>query len=193
MFLFKNFYIIFFNFKCVNLIKYNYIYYLNFFYFVAGKSLLIPLSQNVHISSSYVVVYFQNDINVYKNYFYYLKFMFQSWERFVLSKIKYRYKGSWIYLKKRKLNSIIIEFGKSNHVYLMLFGSFYFRKKRLLAAHLFSIYGVNITELFSYAFAIRSVRCFNMYTLRGIRFSRQKFYKRVGKVSKYTMFKSKIF
>jgi hypothetical protein len=75
----------------------------------------------------------------------------------------------------------------------MLYGNFYFRKKRLLAAHLFSIYGVNITELFFCAFAIRSVRCFNMYTLRGIRFSRQKFYKRVGKVSKYTMFKSKIF
>ena len=155
--------------------------------------MLLPLSNHISITTFFVTIYFQNDINLYKNYFYYLKFMLQSWDRFVSKKIKYRYKGSWIYLRKRKLNSIIIEFGRSHHVYLMLFGNLYFRKKRLLAAHLFSIYGVNITELFFNAFAIRSVRCFNMYTLRGIRFSRQKFYKRVGKVSKYTMFKSKIF
>lgn len=193
MFLFNNYFIIFFNSISLNVLKYNCYYYLNFYYSKTNKFMMIPLSKNILINSFCLTVYFKNDINLYKNYFFYLKFMFQSWDRFVLKKIKYRYKGSWIYLKKRKLNSIIIEFGRSHHVYLMLYSNFYFRKKRLLAAHLFSIYGVNITELFFNAFSIRSVRRFSMYTLRGIRFSRQKFYKRVGKVSKYTMFKSKIF
>lgn len=86
MFLFKNFYIIFFNLNCISIIKYGYFYYLNFFHFNTNKSLLIPLSRSVSITSSYVVIYFQNDINIYKNYFYYLKYMFQSWERFVLKK-----------------------------------------------------------------------------------------------------------
>jgi len=193
MFLFNNYLVIAFNSINVSILKYKCYYYLKFYYLKTNKYMLLPLSNHISITTFFVTIYFQNDINLYKNYFYYLKFMLQSWDRFVSKKIKYRYKGSWIYLRKRKLNSIIIEFGRSHHVYLMLFGNLYFRKKRLLAAHLFSIYGVNITELFFNAFAIRSVRCFNMYTLRGIRFSRQKFYKRVGKVSKYTMFKSKIF
>lgn len=78
MFLFKNYFIIFFNTTHVNILKYNYYYYLNFYYFKANKFMLIPLSKNININSSYVTVHFKNDINLYKNYFYYLKFMFQS-------------------------------------------------------------------------------------------------------------------
>lgn len=186
---------IFFNSKCINIIKYKYNYYINYFCPQSLKSMILPLNDIVFIKPICVVVYFHNNIGLWKNYFFYLKFMLQSWDRFILSKIKYRYKGSWIYLKVKKklLNSIVFEFGRSHHVYLLLLSNNYFRKKRLLDAHLFSIYGVNITELFFYSYAIRSIRCFNSYTLRGIRFSRQKFYKRVGKVSKYAMLKSKIF
>ena len=103
MFLFKNYYLLFFNTSCINILKYNYFYYLNYCHLNFKKNMIIPLSKNIMITSSCVVIYFHNDINLYKNYFYYLKFMFQSWERFVLKKIKYRYKGSWIYLKKKKI------------------------------------------------------------------------------------------
>ena len=96
-------------------------------------------------------------------------------------------------MRKKRLNGIVLEFGRCHRVYLISLGLYFYRKKRLLAAHLFSIYGVNINEILVFSQFLRAVRPFNMYTLRGIRFSRQRFYKRVGKVSKYTMFKSKIF
>ena len=166
-----------------------------FFSFNSNKLLLIPVGNNIYINNNNLFIYFSNDVNLYKNYYFYFKYMIQSWDHFVICKIKFRYKGSWIYFrwKKKRFHGILLEFGRCHRVCLMALGSYFFRKKRLLAAHLFSIYGVNVNELISYSQVVRAIRPFSMYTMRGIRFARQKFYKRVGKVSKYTMFKSKIF
>lgn len=194
MFIFKNYFLLNLNLRLWNIIFFKNIYYLSFFNEVSAKFVIFPIGTNVIIHDNVLLyIYWNNDINLWKNFNYYFKFFIHSWSRYIIKKIKYRYKGSWVYFVKKKLPGVMLEFGRCHRVFLCSSSTFYYRKKRLTKAHFFSIYGINVNDVDSVSLLVRSVRPFNMYTLRGIRFSRQKFYKRVGKISKYTMFKSKIF
>jgi len=51
------------------------------------------------------------------------------------------------------------------------------------------LWGINKLFLFKLAKFIRDIQPINCYTLRGFRFSKQKFIKKVGKISKYMDFK----
>jgi hypothetical protein len=70
---------------------------------------------------------------------------------------------------------------------------FFKKKKKYLTYNDFIFWDINLKNIFFITSYIKNIQSFNQYTLRGFRFSKQKFIKRIGKISKYTEFKSKIF
>ena len=190
MFYYKNNFYYFWQFLNFSILKYKNFYYN--FYSVLNKSLILPDLGHLVIINKVFVNYYITPINLYKYFLYNLRYLKYSWERFIVKKIKYRFKGGWIFVNHSFLN-LIFEFGRSHRVYFFLYNLKFLRKKRLLEASSFIFWGINIRYINYILHLMCLVRNFNSYTSLGIRFSRQKYYKRIGKVSKYTMFKSKIF
>lgn len=195
MFFFQNYIYIRIQDNITTIINANNIYYYCLNKNKNNKFMLFPIGKNVvfNYNQTGLVVFYVNKI--------YLKSIFDNvinnviycWVYYVLRKLKFRFKGSWIYIKRKKINGAVLDFGRNHRVLMILLGCYMIRKKNLLKACLFSIFGVNSFEVAESAATMCLVRPFSTYNLRGVRVSRQKFYKRVGKISKYTMFKSKIF
>ncbi len=98
---------------------------------------------------------------------------------FFFRKIKFRGKGYYMYRNKR--NTIVFRFGKSHRTYR--YGFHTFLKVLSKTAIFFSsrvVYDLNFFLL-----TVFQVRPINLFTLRGIRFSRQLVYKKTGKISSY--------
>jgi len=97
----------------------------------------------------------------------------------VFKKIKFRGKGYYIYKNHR--NTIAPQFGYSHRIYVYS----YFNVVRFLSKVKVFIFGLCKSDVFLTSREIRSKRPINIFTGRGVRFSRQIIYKKVGKVSSY--------
>jgi len=107
-------------------------------------------------------------------------------------KLKFRHKLSWFFFKRKYLKLFVYQIGKSHYVTQTL-AAYVIRKKRYTSPNSLIFFSINWRFLNIYSTTVKHMQSINSYTLRGLRFGRQKIYKRQGKVSKYSGLKSKIF
>ena len=94
-------------------------------------------------------------------------------------KIKFRGKGYYIYKNSR--NTIAPQFGYSHRLYVYS----YFNKVKFIGKTIVLLFGLTKNDIISAGTTLKSKRPINIFTGRGVRFSRQVVYKKQGKVSSY--------
>jgi hypothetical protein len=97
----------------------------------------------------------------------------------LFKKIKFKGKGYYIYKNYR--NTVTPQFGHSHRIYVYSF----FTPVKFLTKSSILIFGINKSSTFKSAQKIKSLRPINIFTGRGVRFSKQLIYKKAGKVSSY--------
>jgi ribosomal protein L6P/L9E len=94
---------------------------------------------------------------------------------------KITFKGKGYYLYKSFRNTITPQFGYSHRLYIYTFFSYltFLSKTSLI------LFGLNIKDIEKLSYKVYSLRPVNIFTGRGVRFSKQIIYKKSGKVSTY--------
>jgi hypothetical protein len=95
--------------------------------------------------------------------------------------IKLRFKGKGYYIFKNKRQTITPQFGHSHRLYVYAYfvSVIFLSKTRIL------VFGLLHTDVIKASRSIKYMRPINIFTGRGVRFSKQVIYKKVGKVSSY--------
>jgi hypothetical protein len=117
--------------------------------------------------------------NSYRLFLKHIDSVFTAFYRPYFRKIKFKGKGYYIYKNKR--NTITPQFGYSHRLYVYS----YFVSVRFLSKTTIFVFGLLKTDIITTSLAIKAMRPINIFTGRGVRFSRQVIYKKVGKVSSY--------
>jgi hypothetical protein len=117
--------------------------------------------------------------NNYRLFLQQLDLVFSAFYRPYFRKIKFKGKGYYIYKNKR--NTITPQFGYSHRLYLYS----YFVSVRFLSKTSIFLFGLLKSDVITISLGIKSMRPINIFTGRGVRFSREIVYKKVGKVSSY--------
>lgn len=142
----------------------------------------IPTGQNIiqaDLNSGTVTFITKYNHTFYSLGWNFLQKVFNSLHRPFFFKVKFKGKGYYIY--KNKKQTITPQFGHSHRLYLYAyFASVYFLSK----THIF-IFGWTQQDVLQTAKGIKSMRSINIFTGRGVRFSRQIVYRKTGKVSSY--------
>jgi ribosomal protein L6P/L9E len=102
-----------------------------------------------------------------------------SFSKIYFKKLKFRGKGYYIYKNYR--NTVAPQFGYSHMN--RIFG--YQISLKFITKTIIFIYGINIFDILKMGRAIFSKRPQNIFTGKGVRFSRQIIYKKTGKISSY--------
>ena len=123
----------------------------------------------------------------------FLKNFLFLWFNFFFKKIKVSHKVCWLKIFRKNFFLLKINYGFSYNVFFFLSMMYVRKKKKYLTFSNVLFWNINYEELYNTTLIIRNLRLINKYTNRGFKFSQQKFLKRVGKISKYAAFKSKIF
>jgi hypothetical protein len=105
--------------------------------------------------------------------------IFKSLNRPFIFKLKFKGKGYYIYKNARK--TITPQFGHSHRFYLYS----YFVSVVFLSKTQVLLFGLVKNDLSTIGHSVRAMRSINIFTGRGVRFSRQVIYKKTGKVSSY--------
>ena len=108
-----------------------------------------------------------------------LNLVFSAFYRPFFRKVKFKGKGYYIYKNKR--NTITPQFGYSHRLYLYS----YFVSVKFLSKTSVFVFGLLKNDVIKTTLGIKSMRPINIFTGRGVRFSREVVYKKVGKVSSY--------
>lgn len=169
------------------ILKKNLTYYICFY--IKNNLLILNITNYVEIIKLF------DSIKIYTslldNLDFLKKFIF-SWNYFFIKKIKVRHKISWLKLFRKKFFLMRINYGFSYNVFFFL-NKFFFRKKRKIMTHSnILLWNLNSKDLFKMTKYIINIQPISRYTLKGFKFSKQRFEKRTGKISKYTEFKSKM-
>jgi ribosomal protein L6P/L9E len=95
--------------------------------------------------------------------------------------LKLKFKGKGYYIFKNKRNTVTPQFGFSHRIYIYAFSLMvkFLSKTKIL------IFGLSKKDIFRIGLLIKQIRPINIFTGRGIRFSKQIIYRKVGKVSSY--------
>lgn len=121
--------------------------------------------------------FFSNSyFNVYWTFF---KKIFYQFTKVFFKKIKFKGKGYYAY--KNSKNVFALQFGYS-HIIRLYFFSIY---AKFLAKTIILVFGLNCKNIIKNSWKFVSVRSINIFTNRGIRFSKQIVYKKTGKISSY--------
>lgn len=129
-------------------------------------------------TSSFIIhsLYINNNYRVFLNS---LDSVLTSFYKPFFKKIKFKGKGYYIYKNKR--NTITPQFGYSHRLYLYS----YFSSVKFLSKTTVFVFGLLKRDTVKTSYGIKSMRPINIFTGRGVRFSREVIYKKVGKVSSY--------
>ena len=117
--------------------------------------------------------------NFYKLYWSYLNEIFNSLNRPFFLKLKFKGKGYYIYKNLR--NTITPQFGYAHRIYLYAF----FVTVKFLSKTSIMVFGFSKKDIFTVSNLIKDMRPINIFTGRGVRFSRSIIYRKQGKVSSY--------
>lgn len=117
--------------------------------------------------------------NNYRLFISHLNLVFTSFYKPFFRKIKFKGKGYYIYKNKR--NTITPQFGYSHRLYLYS----YFATVKFLSKTSIFVFGLLKSDVILISLGIKAMRPINIFTGRGVRFSREVIYKKVGKVSSY--------
>jgi hypothetical protein len=152
---------------------YSSVYYFNFkFPRMAHKVVPDRSVGSISIITPYANIY-------YRTYWTFLIQTFSAFNRPVFMKVKFKGKGYYIFKNKRQ--TITPQFGHSHRIYVY---SYFTSVNFLSKTHVF-IFGLLQSDVLKSARMIKEMRPINIFTGRGVRFSRQIIYKKVGKVSSY--------
>jgi hypothetical protein len=146
-----------------------------FYLFYPNKFLFLNYDWNLNLLS-FNFFYKNNYFNLYWNSF---KLLFYSLNKFFFRKLKFKGKGYYIYKNIR--NTVALQFGYSHKTYLY---SFFLRIKFLTKTSVL-VFGVNTKNISLFSHNFKNLRPINIFTNKGIRFSKQIIYKKVGKISSY--------
>lgn len=117
--------------------------------------------------------------NAYRMFINHLNLVFSSFYKPFFRKIKFKGKGYYIYKNRR--NTITPQFGYSHRLYLYS----YFTSVKFLSKTSIFVFGLLKNDVIKTSLGIKAMRPINIFTGRGVRFSREVIYKKVGKVSSY--------
>ena len=162
-----------------------------YIYFYKKKKKVILILNNkfyLNLKLNFLNIYSIKKKNIKKLYYF-----FFLWWNFFVKKIKVRHKISWLKIFRKKQFLIKINYGFSFKGIFLLNNLFLKKKKKYLTFSNIVFWNLNLLNLFRTTYNIRKYKLFNQYTMRGFKFSQQRYIKRVGKISKFTEFKSKIF
>ena len=95
--------------------------------------------------------------------------------------IKLILKGKGYYIYKNYRNTITHQFGHSHRVFIYA----YFVTVRFLSKTVVLLFGSSKRDVFTIGNNVQSSKYLNIFTGRGVRFSKQVIYKKTGKVSAY--------
>lgn len=115
----------------------------------------------------------------HRPYFTRIREIFNSFSRLFFRKLKIKGKGYYIYKNSR--STITHQFGHSHRWYIRAF----FVTVRFLNKKTVFLFGSSKRDVFAVGQKIRKSKFMNIFTGRGVRFSRQIVYKKTGKVSTY--------
>lgn len=175
----------------------NKVVYNKYFIFLKNKNKIFFFKKmGCILSYIYLNFFFINNINLN---LYYLTCIGNNnlplffWGFFIVKKIKFKHKISWVYLRRKNLQILKINSNYS-HKILFFFNFCRIKRKRdYFKLHVIIFWGLSLNLLINLMKNIISFLPFNKYTQRGFRFARQKIYKKIGKISKYSNLKSKVF
>jgi ribosomal protein L6P/L9E len=105
--------------------------------------------------------------------------LFESFSKPFFKKLKFKGKGYYIYKNRR--NTITPQFGYAHRLYVYSF----FTSVRFLSKTSIIVFGLLKKDVSLTSLRIKRMRVINIFTGRGVRFSRQVIYRKVGKVSSY--------
>jgi hypothetical protein len=163
----------------------NYIknsYYMYMFsktYFIKIPLLLNESLPSFDINTKTLYFYSTYTNNFTKLYYTLLKSFYRLFWKPFIYKLKFKGKGYYIYKNYR--NTITPQFGYSHRLYLYA----YFLHVKFLSKTTLIVFGLNNHDVSTISKSIYKWRPLNIFTLRGVRFSKQVIYKKSGKVSTY--------
>jgi len=95
--------------------------------------------------------------------------------------LKINFRGKGYYLYKSKRNTITPQFNYAHRIYIYS----YFIPVKFLNKTTVLLFGYSQHDIFKSAYNIKAMRPINIFTGRGVRFTKQIIYKKTGKVSAY--------
>lgn len=168
--------ILFFRIKKTNPLP-CYLYSKTYYFFLP---LLIELNDfYFDFKSKVIVINYLYKNNFFNTYWTLLKNLYFSFTKIFFKKLKFKGKGYYIYKNSR--NTIATQLGHSHMSRLYNFSiSLKFISKTIVL-----IYGLSKLDIFKKGKSFYLKKPINIFTGRGIRFSKQIIYKKTGKISSY--------
>lgn len=115
----------------------------------------------------------------YRMYFHRITNIFYSFSRLFFTKLKIKGKGYYIYKNYR--STVTHQFGHSHRLFIYS----YFISVKFLSKTSVFLFGSSKRDVFTVGQTIQSSKYINIFTGRGVRFTKQIVYKKTGKVSSY--------
>lgn len=149
----------------------NYFFNLPFF----NEFLLLKYDNRIRLFS--FNFFFKN--NYFPIFWKYFKLIFYSFSKIFFKKLKFKGKGYYIYKNFR--NTIALQMGYSHIIRLYS----YFINVKFTAKTVIYMFGINKFNIDNRSKNLLILKPINIFTGRGIRFTRQIIYKKTGKISSY--------
>ncbi len=162
--------------KHLNLLN-LYLYNSNYFFMIPFFKKFMSFKYDKLTNTVIFFFFFKN--NFYSLFWIYFKLVFFSFSKFFFKKLKFKGKGYYIYKNTR--NTIALQFGYSHMLYLYSF----FVTVKFITKTTILMFGTNYSDLITKSYSLLNIKPINIFTGKGIRFSRQIIYKKTGKVSSY--------
>jgi hypothetical protein len=142
----------------------------------------LPLQLNNLSFDSNTSIIKINSLYINNNYLLFWNFLNKTIKSlYCPSFVKIKFKGKGYYIYKNLRNTITPQFGYAHRLYLYS----YFVSVKFLSKTSILIFGFKHQDLIKVSLGVKNMRPINIFTGRGVRFSKQIFYKKVGKVSSY--------
>lgn len=154
-----------------------YMYSSSYFFLLPFMVSFLSLAYDKMVNCFSLQFRFKN--NFFSLFWNYFKILFYSFSRIFFRKLKFKGKGYYIYKNSR--NTIALQFGYSHLLYLYAF----FITVRFITKTIILMFGVNKLNIANRGHGLFRLKPINIFTGRGIRFSRQIVYRKVGKISSY--------
>ena len=157
--------------------QYIYLYNMNYYFFIPVPKQFWSVSFDQNTSTLRLISIYNSNFTT--TYWSQLSQIFLAFNRPFFLKIKFKGKGYYIFKNKR--NTITPQFGYAHRIYRYTFDvSVKFRTKTSII-----LFGLLKRDIIQAGLLVKNMRPINIFTGRGVRFSRQIIYKKTGKVSSY--------
>jgi len=117
--------------------------------------------------------------NFYTMYLNRLEDLLHSFNKVFFLKLKFKGKGYYVYKSSR--NTITTQFGHAHRIYIYS----YFLSVKFLSKTTVFLFGTSKKDLYTTGYSLKQARPINIFTGRGVRFTRQIVYRKKGKISTY--------